>query len=78
MILTILLNSTKTRYRRFFGRKGFFDDAFGGFNEMRLEREREFEDIEKKTRQKPLNIITIAVTYFRLCITLSLEGFIGC
>jgi pentatricopeptide repeat protein len=48
MILTILLNYTKTRYRRFFGRKGFFDDAFGVFDEMRLEKEREFEDIEKK------------------------------
>jgi len=41
MILTILLNYTKTWYRRFFGRKGFFD-------EMRLEKEREFEDIEKR------------------------------
>jgi hypothetical protein len=48
MVLTILLNYTKTRYRRFFGRKGFFDDALGGFDEMGLEKEREFEDIEKK------------------------------
>ena len=50
MALIILLNYTKTRYRRFFGLGGFFDDAFGGFDEMRLEREREFEDIEKKSR----------------------------
>jgi len=48
MVLTILLNYTKTRCRRFFGRKGFFDDALGGFDEMGLEKEREFEDIEKK------------------------------
>ena len=34
--------------RRFFGRRGFFDDMFRGFDEMRQEMEREFEDIEKR------------------------------
>jgi HSP20 family protein len=36
-------------YRRFFGRGrgGFFDDMFRGFDQMRREMEREFEDIEK-------------------------------
>jgi HSP20 family protein len=35
--------------RRFFGRgRGFFDDMFRGFDEMRREMEREFEDIEKR------------------------------
>ena len=33
--------------RRFFGRRGFFDDMFRGFDEMRREMEREFEDIKK-------------------------------
>jgi len=34
--------------RRFFGgRRGFFDDMFRGFEEMRREMEREFEGIEK-------------------------------
>ena len=35
--------------RRFFGvgRRGFFDDMFRGFDEMRREMERGFEDIEK-------------------------------
>jgi HSP20 family protein len=37
-------------YRRFFGRGrgGFFEDMFRGFDQMREEMEREFEDIEKK------------------------------
>jgi HSP20 family protein len=37
------------RYRRFFGRGrgGFFEDVFRGFDQMRREMEREFEDIEK-------------------------------
>jgi len=36
-------------YRRFFGgRRGFFDDIFRGFDEMRREMEREFEDVEKR------------------------------
>jgi len=36
--------------RRFFGvgRRGFFDDMFRGFDEMRRQMEREFEDIEKR------------------------------
>ena len=36
--------------RRFFGlgRRGFFDDMFRGFDEMRREMEREFEDMEKR------------------------------
>jgi HSP20 family protein len=35
--------------RRFFGgRRGFFDDMFRGFDEMRREMEREFEDVEKR------------------------------
>jgi HSP20 family protein len=36
-------------YRRFFGRDrgGFFEDMFRGFDQMRREMEREFEDIEK-------------------------------
>jgi HSP20 family protein len=36
-------------YRRFFGRGrgGFFEDVFRGFDQMRREMEREFEDIEK-------------------------------
>ena len=34
--------------RRFFGRKGFFDDMFRGFDEMRREFERDFEGIEKR------------------------------
>ena len=34
--------------RRFFGRKGFFDDMFRGFDEMRREFERGFEGIEKR------------------------------
>jgi HSP20 family protein len=37
-------------YRRFFGRSrggGFFEDMFRGFDQMRREMEREFEDIEK-------------------------------
>jgi HSP20 family protein len=36
-------------YRRFFGRGrgGFFEDMFRGFDQMRREMEREFEDIEK-------------------------------
>ena len=35
--------------RRFFGgRRGFFDDIFRGFDEMRREMEREFEDVEKR------------------------------
>ncbi len=35
--------------RRFFGgRRGFFDDMFRGFDEMRREMEREFEGIEKR------------------------------
>ncbi len=33
--------------RRFFGRRGFFDDMFRGFDEMRREIERGFEGIEK-------------------------------
>jgi HSP20 family protein len=33
--------------RRFFGRRGFFDDMFRGFDEMRREMERKFEDLEK-------------------------------
>ena len=48
MVLTILLNYTKTRYRKFFGRKGFFDDALGGFDEIGSGKEREFENIEKR------------------------------
>ena len=36
-------------YRRFFGgRRGFFDDIFRGFDEMRREMERDFEDVEKR------------------------------
>jgi HSP20 family protein len=36
-------------YRRFFGRGrgGFFEDMFRGFDQMRREMEREFDDIEK-------------------------------
>ena len=34
--------------RRFFGRRGFFDDMFRGFDEMRREIERGFEGIEKR------------------------------
>jgi HSP20 family protein len=36
--------------RRFFGlgRRGFFDDMFRGFDQMKREMEREFEDIEKR------------------------------
>ncbi len=35
--------------RRFFGgRRGFFDDIFRGFDEMRRDMEREFEDVEKR------------------------------
>jgi HSP20 family protein len=35
--------------RRFFGAsRGFFDDIFRGFDEMRREMEREFEDVEKR------------------------------
>ena len=34
--------------RRFFGRRGLFDDMFRGFDEMRREMERGFEDIEKR------------------------------
>ena len=36
-------------YRRFFGRGrgGFFEDMFRGFDQMRRDMEREFEDIEK-------------------------------
>lgn len=34
--------------RRFFGRRGFFDDMFRGFDEMRREMESQFEDIEKR------------------------------
>ncbi|MFZ0220237.1 MAG: archaeal heat shock protein Hsp20 [Candidatus Nitrosopolaris sp.] len=34
--------------RRFFGRRGFFDDMFRGFDEMRREMERGFEGIEKR------------------------------
>jgi len=34
--------------RRFFGRKGFFDDMFRGFDDMRREFERDFEGIEKR------------------------------
>ena len=34
--------------RRFFGRRGFFDDMFKGFDEMRREMERGFEGIEKR------------------------------
>jgi HSP20 family protein len=42
--------------RRFFGggRSGFFDDMFRGFDEMRREMEREFEDMEKRI---PKNLI---------------------
>jgi HSP20 family protein len=32
----------------FGGRRGFFDDIFRGFDEMRREMEREFEDVEKR------------------------------
>jgi HSP20 family protein len=37
-------------YGRFFGgaRRGFFDDMFRGFDQMRRQMEREFEDIEKR------------------------------
>jgi len=37
-------------YRRFFGRgrRGLFDDMFRGFEDMRREMEREFEDLEKR------------------------------
>ena len=37
-------------YRRFFGqsRGGFFEDMWRGFDQMRRDMEREFEDIEKK------------------------------
>jgi HSP20 family protein len=34
--------------RRFFGRRGFFDDMFRGFDEMRREMESQFEDMEKR------------------------------
>ena len=36
--------------RRFFGlgRSGFFDDMFRGFDQMKREMEREFEDMEKR------------------------------
>jgi HSP20 family protein len=34
--------------RRIFGRRGFFDDMFKGFDEMRREIERGFEGIEKR------------------------------
>ena len=36
--------------RRFFGlgRRGFFDDMFRGFDQMKQEMEREFEDMEKR------------------------------
>ena len=34
--------------KRFFGRRGFFDDMFRGFDEMRREMESQFEDIEKR------------------------------
>jgi HSP20 family protein len=35
--------------RRFFGlRRGFFDDMFRGFDQMKREMEREFEDMEKR------------------------------
>ncbi len=36
--------------RRFFGlgRRGLFDDMFRGFDEIRQEMEREFEDMEKR------------------------------
>jgi len=34
--------------RRFFGRRGFFDDMFSGFDEMRREMENQFEDMEKR------------------------------
>lgn len=42
--------------RRFFGggKGGFFDDMFRGFDEMRREMEREFEDMEKRV---PKNLI---------------------
>lgn len=41
-------------YRRFFdrGRGGFFEDMFRGFDQMRREMEREFEDIEKTEQAK--------------------------
>ena len=37
-------------YKRFFGGRGggFFDDMFRGFDQMRREMEREFEDVEKR------------------------------
>ena len=35
------------QYMRFFG-GGIFDDMFRGFNQMKQEMEREFEDIEKR------------------------------
>ena len=34
--------------KRFFGRRGFFDDMFRGFDEMRREMESQLEDIEKR------------------------------
>jgi HSP20 family protein len=34
--------------KRFFGRRGFFDDMFRGFDEMRREMESQYEDIEKR------------------------------
>jgi HSP20 family protein len=42
--------------RRFFGlgRRGFFEDMFRGFDQMKQEMEREFEDIEKRI---PKNLI---------------------
>jgi HSP20 family protein len=40
--------------RRFFGlgRRGFFDDMFRGFDQMKREMEREFEDMEKRNMAK--------------------------
>jgi HSP20 family protein len=40
--------------RRFFGRRGFFDEMFKGFDEMRREMERGFEDMGKDI---PKNLI---------------------
>jgi HSP20 family protein len=40
--------------RRFFGRRGFFDEMFRGFDEMRREMERGFEDMGKDI---PKNLI---------------------
>lgn len=40
--------------RRFFGRRGFFDEMFRGFDEMRREMERGFEDMGKDV---PKNLI---------------------